>query len=357
MKAKDVPSHMPAGRGFRSSGLRETQVALLAPDPEGTAQVAALQQIGREAELRSGTLPPARRPFRVDPLPATIDHKAAVALAERPLAAGQVLVGVGGDELSVRTFDALEHGPALVVAGPPRSGRSTALLTMWTSMRDAGWSGVVVVPRRSPLRDLEGERGVQAVFDAQAERAAVEEALAGMAVPSGLPGRKALLVDDLELLGQDGPLADVVTATVAAWRDSGNLVVTAGTLDDLTAMYRGPITAVKRSRAGLLLNPQGFNAGDLFGVKLPRSMTTGTAPAGSRGAGQRRGVGAGAGGAPVRLRTCGYAAGRRERRIHGMPRKAQARRHTGVVRRAAATQRGARGAARSRPCRLPTCPS
>jgi S-DNA-T family DNA segregation ATPase FtsK/SpoIIIE len=148
---------------------------------------------------------------------------------------------------------------------------------MWTSMRDAGWSGVVVVPRRSPLRDLEGERGVQAVFDGQAERGALEEALAGLAA---LPGRKALLVDDLELLGQDGPAADVVTATVAAWRDSGNLVVTAGTLDDLTGMYRGPITAVKRSRAGLLLNPQGFNAGDLLGLKLPRSMTTGTAPLG-----------------------------------------------------------------------------
>jgi DNA segregation ATPase FtsK/SpoIIIE, S-DNA-T family len=277
MKAKDVPSHMPAGRGFRSSGLRETQVALLAPDPEGTAQVAALQRVAREAEQRFGPLPPARRPFRVDPLPATIDHKAALALAERPLAAGQVLVGVGGDELSVRTFDALEHGPALAVAGPPRSGRSTALLTMWASMRDAGWSGVVVVPRRSPLRDLESERGVHAVFDAQAERAAIEETLAAL---SALPGRKALLVDDLELLGQDGPLADVVTATIGSWRDSGNLVVTAGTLDELTGMYRGPITAVKRSRAGLLLNPQGFNAGDLFGVKLPRSMTTGTAPLG-----------------------------------------------------------------------------
>jgi DNA segregation ATPase FtsK/SpoIIIE, S-DNA-T family len=277
MKGKDVPSHMPAGRGFRSSGLRETQVALLAPDPEGTAQVAALQQIGREAERRFGPVPPARRPFRVDPLPVSIEYKSALALAERPLPAGQVLVGVGGDELSVRTFDALEHGPALVIAGPPRSGRSTALLTMWTSMRDAGWSGVVVVPRRSPLRDLEGERGVQAVFDGQAERGALEEALAGLAA---LPGRKALLVDDLELLGQDGPAADVVTATVAAWRDSGNLVVTAGTLDDLTGMYRGPITAVKRSRAGLLLNPQGFNAGDLLGLKLPRSMTTGTAPLG-----------------------------------------------------------------------------
>jgi DNA segregation ATPase FtsK/SpoIIIE, S-DNA-T family len=283
MKGKDVPSHMPPGRGFCSSGPRETQVALLAADPEGTAQVAALQQIAREAHRCFGPLDPARRPFRVDPLPATIDHKAALALAERPLAAGQVLVGVGGDELGVRTFDALEHGPALAVAGPPRSGRSTALLTMWTSMRDAGWSAVAVVPRRSPLRDLEGERGVQGVFDAQAERAAIEEALAGLSPLSGLsgmPGRKALLVDDLELLGQDGPLADVVTATVGAWRDSGNLVITAGTLDDLTGMYRGPITAVKRSRAGLLLNPQGFNAGDLFGIKLPRSMTTGTAPLG-----------------------------------------------------------------------------
>jgi len=275
MRAKDVPEHMPPGRGFRSHGLRETQVALLDAQPEGTAQVAALQRIAAESAQRWGSTPVGSRPFRVDPLPATIDLAGALELGEQAPAPHSIPVGVGGDELTLRCFDALEHGPGIIVAGAQRTGRSTALLTMAEVMSGAGWQLVVVAPRRSPLRGLQDAPGMAGVFDGEASRAEVEEALG-----AGEGRRSALLVDDLELLGQDGPLVDVITDCVARWRDSGNVVVGAGTLEDLNGMYRGPVVALKKGRVGLLLDPRNYNDGDLLGVRLPRSVSAGGAPVG-----------------------------------------------------------------------------
>ncbi|MBN9621286.1 MAG: cell division-like protein, partial [Actinobacteria bacterium] len=62
LRTKDVPENMPAGRCFRADGLRETQVALLDADPAGSAQVAALQELGRVAAARFDAVPPGQRP-------------------------------------------------------------------------------------------------------------------------------------------------------------------------------------------------------------------------------------------------------------------------------------------------------
>lgn len=275
MRAKEVPEHMPPGRGFRSTGLRETQVALLDRHPDGTAQVAALQRIGSESAETWGDPPAGLRPFRVDPLPALIEVGEALELSECPPEPQQILVGVGGDELAARSFDAVEHGPGIVVAGAQRTGRSTTLLTMLESMRRAQWHIVAVTPRRSPLRDMSGAPGVAAVLNGDATKDELSEALA-----DGTSRRSALLVDDLELLGQDGGLVDVINDCATSWRDTGNLVVGAGTLEDLNSMYRGPVVTLKKSRVGLLLNPRNHSDGDLLGVRLPRSVSGGGAPLG-----------------------------------------------------------------------------
>jgi len=79
-------------------------------------------------------------------------------------------------------------------------------------------------------------------------------------------------VDDLELVGTDGPLADAIVAHLAVLRDRPGLIVGAGTADDLSGAYRGPAAALKKSRSGLLLAPATPNDGDLLGVRLPRSV-------------------------------------------------------------------------------------
>ncbi|NUR88364.1 MAG: cell division-like protein, partial [Nonomuraea sp.] len=271
LKTQDVPEHLPPGRAFRATtGLREVQVALLDPDPAGAAQVSALQEIARRAGERHAGLPAGRRPFRVDALPTRIDLAGMLALAEEALPGDAVPVGVGGDTLAGRSFDAREHGPSLVIAGTPKSGRSTALCAMATYLLLRGWDAVAITPRTSPVRSL----GVRAWFGADAPVQSVRQAL------SECPGRHALLVDDLELLGTDGELAEWIGECAGEMRDSGNLLIAAGNVDDLDSMYSGPIIALKKTRSGLLLRPSQPGQGDLFGITLPRSVVGGAGPAG-----------------------------------------------------------------------------
>ena len=154
MHSRQIPSNVADGRGFRSEGIRETQVALLADDRVGTAQVAALQAIGREAEERYADVPREQRPFRLDVLPVRIGLEEALALESEPLRDSTLVLAVGGDTLGLRTLDAYEHGPALLVTGARRTGRSTTLRTMATFALQQGWKVVVFTPRLSPLRDL-----------------------------------------------------------------------------------------------------------------------------------------------------------------------------------------------------------
>lgn len=277
LPARQVPEHMPAGRGFRSDGVQETQVAMLTDDPEGPAQVAALQALGRKAAARTGDLPRAMQPFRVDPLPARITFADATALADAPLRDTELPVAVGGDTLTLHCWDALQHGPGMIVVGPRRSGRSTVLALMGLSALERGWRVGVVTSRLSPLRRLPSGPGLVGSWTGDGDRNEVTEAIKELAPqPDGPPS--LLLVDDLELVGPDGWLAEAVDEHLATLRDTGSAVVAAGALDELGGMYRGPVVSLKRSRSGVLLIPQAPNDGDLFGLRLPRSVTGGGPP-------------------------------------------------------------------------------
>ncbi len=274
---KSVPEHMPPGRAFRAEGLLETQVALLVDDPEGTAQVAALQQIGREATERYADVPRALRPFRVDPLPTRISYADAISMTESDLAPSELPVAVGGDTLTLRTLDAIDHGPGFLVLGPRRSGRSTTLLTMATSALDRGWRLLVITPRRSPLRELAGHDGVEALIDLEGEKDEVTALYERMVPEKGGPST-AVVIDDMELMGVDGWQVDLLTKHVPKLRDTGSAVIAGATTDDLGSSYRGPAAVLKKSRSGILLSPGAPSDGDQFGVKLPRSLTGGMPP-------------------------------------------------------------------------------
>ena len=270
--AREVPEHMPPGRAFRSEGIRETQVALLTDDVAGTAQVAELMRIGREAAERCGDTDRRHRPARVDQLPMAATYEAAHLGLTGDEASTFVLVGVGGDTLGPRGIDVAEYGPALVVAGAPRTGRSTTLLTMVSSLLDKGWSAVVLTPRRSPLRTLAGRLGVVCLTpeqDADALQAALDAA----------PRPVALVVDDLELVDPDSLHSTTIERFIASIRDSGDAVLAGGGVEELAAMYRGPVVAMKKSRTGVILAPRSYSDGDLLSARLPREVG-GSAPAG-----------------------------------------------------------------------------
>lgn len=283
MSPRDVPDNLPEGRAFRSQGAEEVQVALLDEDPSGPAQVAAIQRIGREAAARHaadreaghGAPAAAQVPFRIDLLPTRVTLAEAAALGGPPLRRTALPFGVGGDTLVLHGLDAEEHGPGVLVVGPRRSGRSTTLVTIAESALARGWQVGVVTPRRSPLRDLLDRDGVVASLTLDTPREEIAPLLKSL-VPTDRPS--VLLVDDLELVGTDGPLADGIVEHLGALRDRPGMVVGAGTADELGSAYRGPAATMKKSRSGLLLSPATPNDGDLLGLRLPRSAIGGSIP-------------------------------------------------------------------------------
>jgi S-DNA-T family DNA segregation ATPase FtsK/SpoIIIE len=277
MTSKQVPTSMVDGRGFRADGVRETQVALLADDPAGTAQVAALQAIGREATSAHDGVSRDLRPFRLDVLPVRVGLEQATELLDGPLDPTSLAFAVGGDTLAVRTLDAFEHGPALLVTGSRRSGRSTVLRTMATFALRSGWKVVVVTPRVSPLRDLTSRDDVHGPFDASSDETEVKALLDELHAGSA---PVLTLVDDVELVGADGWLPTVLGELVEKLRDSGSVLAAAGTPAEMGGVYRGPIVALKRSGSGLMLSPQNSTDPDMFGVSMARSLLGQSLPPG-----------------------------------------------------------------------------
>jgi S-DNA-T family DNA segregation ATPase FtsK/SpoIIIE len=177
------------------------------------------------------------------------------------------LAGAGGDELGPQGLDVRDEGPGIVVAGPPRSGRSTTLLTMAGSLIAAGTPVVLITPRRSPLRSAQGRDGVLAVLGADAAADALDEAIAGH-------DSYVALADDAELL-INTPLGDRLEKLLLSGRDADHGLILAGSAGDLTRAYSGFIPTALKSRCGLFVTVTSPSDGDLFGVRLPRNAAAG----------------------------------------------------------------------------------
>ena len=278
LQPREVPKNMPPGRALRitDTGVDETQIGLLADDPAGQAQVRALREIAEEAAARHGRVPAGRRPLRVDALPSRITAADAMALepdfaAPSPLWA---LIGVGGDELRPVGIDLEEAGPGFVIAGPPKSGRSTVLVAAAQTLLRSGTPVVLVAPRRSPLRELEGRDGVLGLLNADSREDDLEEL-----VDKASGGSYVVIVDDAELL-YDTRLDEALEAVVRKGADGGIGLIAAGSTDSLSGQYRGFAVEARKSRNGLLLTPQSPSEGELFGIRLPSNSGGGTAGSG-----------------------------------------------------------------------------
>ena len=269
LSERSLPSHQPTGRIMFEGPAQpfEAQVALLDPDSSGPAQVAALRRLGERSLDAHGRPARSLRPLRVDPLPARVSYAETLRLEPDfvPPSPLWALVGVGGDELSPQGLDVRDEGPGLVIAGPPRSGRSTTLLAMTRSLLAKDTPVVVITPRRSPLRSLEGEKGVLAVIGADA--AALQKAIEDR-------DRYVVVADDAELLF-NGPLSEPLEKILLSGRDADHGLIMAGPVGDLTRAYTGFIPQALKSRCGVLVAVEAPTDGDLFGVRLPRNAGPG----------------------------------------------------------------------------------
>jgi S-DNA-T family DNA segregation ATPase FtsK/SpoIIIE len=255
-----LPATVPAGRGFRANSGEELQIALLAEDPSGPAQAEALVTMASESRTRVESEAAPQRPFRVDPLPVRISLAEAVALGAPPRHALDLLVGVGGDQLIPWWTDLAEAGPGFVIAGPPESGRSTALLTMGRALAARGVVVVAISPRRSPLLELADLGGAVTIFQgAEAQSPDLGELLAD-------EQPIVALVDDAEMVDPDNSHL----LTMASGAPGHHGIVVAGGIDDLRDAFRGFMLQAKRPGSGLLLSPKGHLDATVFNGVLPR---------------------------------------------------------------------------------------
>jgi S-DNA-T family DNA segregation ATPase FtsK/SpoIIIE len=235
---RSVPAELPTGRGFLVDATGSRLAQVVRPAPLSSLLPAMAPAVD---------LPPRR----VDALPTSIDVECAEALRRKPRPERRacVLLGVGGDELAPVDLDVVDVAPAFVVAGPPRSGRSTALSRIVSGLVEEGVQVAALLPRSSPLARVPGIR-----------------VLSGdESIP---PPDHVLVCDDVELAGP-GALALLEAALLEA-RDGGPTVLLAGTTDDLAVGFRGPVVEARRSRCGLILAPRSPHDGELLGVRLPQ---------------------------------------------------------------------------------------
>jgi S-DNA-T family DNA segregation ATPase FtsK/SpoIIIE len=270
-------AHLPPGRGFTEKGL-ELQCPLVGTDPAGSAQTAAVARLGAELRERHGRIAVPQ----VRLLPTDV-RRGSLPAPEAPF---EAIVGIEDSSLlPVRVNLTDGH---FLLAGPRRSGRTTALAAFATSLAAAPGAPALhlLAPRRqSPLADLGVWESVALGPEACAESAAK---IAGMARDQPQDGAAAVVViDDGEELA-DGTLPDLDWIAQRGREHGVRLLVGVETQAAQRAFALW-LTQVQRERVGLLLDPDPALDGMLLGgVQLPR-RSGGRWPAG-RGYLVRRGM-------------------------------------------------------------------
>ncbi|WP_369036664.1 FtsK/SpoIIIE domain-containing protein [Streptomyces adonidis] len=268
IRSRSVPEDLPAGRTIQVKDASVAQIALIEPDAGGAAQAEALGRLAERTHERDAEVPEERRPFRVEVLPDRLTFDEAWQRRQRPaeLSPLWAMVGVGGDELVAKGTD-MTVIPSFIVTGPPRSGRSTVLLTMARSLLSHGTKIVVIAPRNSPMRALAGVPGVVEVFE-DSDLAVADFRAALGRVDSQAGG---ILVDDAEMLINseiDGDLAALARGNAG---DGWGLVV-AGNNEAMLSGVAGWQAIVRRNRCGALLAPRSIGDGEAVGQRVPYGL-------------------------------------------------------------------------------------
>ena len=273
LSRRDLPSTRAPGRAVRLRDRAEVQLTVRDPLAEAAPRAAELPH-----------------PIRVPRLPALVDHARLVSEAAAPdhlpPATDLIAVGISGDTGLVAHLDLTRLGRRLLVAGHPRSGRSTTLAAIGASAVLAGRTVAVVEPgtgwvsRAVHAAAAKSSRGHAGPAPARPEHQVRGEVLRidpwdGESLVAAKRRHPALvvLVDDADRL--DGTPVEPVLLEIAALVDRDRaLLVAASTVASATAQFRGVLPAVARAQAGILLGPRVPGDGEAFGIRAPRGVAT-----------------------------------------------------------------------------------
>lgn len=244
------PSELPPGRGFAVVNALEFQVATAPPVPALAEQVAAAWPgQGRSAA-------------RVASLPSTLtvdDLVGSGGKADCRTSPWQIPVGLTDATLHPAVLPVFE-GEHILVAGPPRSGRSSCLALIGRQLLagEAAPRVMAVAVRPSPVRDC---AGIEVAVDLDAAGALLDEA-AARAVAEPL----VVLLDDADLLTDlDAKIATLVTSRVPTCH-----VAFVARNDSLRSLFGHWTQDARKSRLGVLLRPDVDLDGSLLSAQLPR---------------------------------------------------------------------------------------
>ncbi|MFN2560953.1 MAG: FtsK/SpoIIIE domain-containing protein [Jatrophihabitans sp.] len=252
VQARNVPVTLPPGRGMRAGDGAVLQVAHAGSVPglEGLRRVASAVAARWAAAPAADVCPHA---IRIRALPTR------VALGDLPRGKG-LAIGLAGDRSQPLLLDPFAGAGRMLVAGPPRSGRTTLLRSLAQQACAARLPTVVAASSRSACAEAARSLGLRLITPAD------DEVGPAPATPT------LLLIDDSEAF-LDTSAGDRLTTWVRS-SDAPVAAVVAGRSDDLATTYRGVAADVRRSHCGILLRP-GPVDGELLGVRLPRRPSAG----------------------------------------------------------------------------------
>lgn len=238
----EAPAFLP-GRALAVTDRSEIQIAL---PPKAVAVTVE--------EIASASAGAARRPERIEMTSARVAVESVLDHAHHAVGRLSAPIGVDPRDRSPVAV-ALDHGGTAIVAGPPGSGRSTALAAIGLAAiaADDDLPIYVVAAGPGPTDEL-GQRAVRPV-------GGDVDGWVRTILDDQRP--RLVLVDDVDWLAGDR------FAPLATARDGAMMLVVVGTAERL----RRPglwTTALRRKRTGVLLQPAASD-GDLLGVLLPRA--------------------------------------------------------------------------------------
>ncbi len=269
LRPQDLPEVIAPGRGFMADSGAEVQIAAIGDDDSGPALRQSIGEIARAAAASADPRRATGELIRVEALPTAISfdevwQRIDSTRVTSPLTA---LLAVGGDDLSPELIDFTDIGPGFTVAGPPGSGRSTALVSIARSVLAFGAQVIAVLPRTSPVGSIPSDAlHIVSPVDLDADDLAARFAT----------GPTVLIVDDVHLLSaEQSVLLRGLVDGFAAGGEFGFAV--AGDIDKLSLL---PVAmGARRSGSGLLLSPRNLDR-DLLSLSALPPTVVGRQPPG-----------------------------------------------------------------------------
>lgn len=243
---------LPPGRGF-VQGAVEVQVAICSGEANDRGQLRHLSDLCEKAS--AGTM---ARAVPVGPMPAAVVREE----LDKPTSSLRVGLGIGDERLATWFADLTLDN--MLIAGPPRSGRSTTLATLVRGLLEASdpASLALVAPRRSPLYDLQG----WAATIEPGEESDIEALVRDQSAHLAEGGSLVVVCDDCDDLSD--PVSRALEALVRQGRDLRIRLAVAADSRSALRTYTGVIPEIRKSKQGVLLAPDVDLDGDLLGVRL-----------------------------------------------------------------------------------------